>query len=421
MLRRVSLLFPLIFLIFLSKILHGQSEISSPYSGFGIGILSNTSNGVMASMGGVSYAMQNNLYINYKNPASYVAFDSLSFIGDASMSFINSTLKTSAIQQKHTIGRFNYLMIGLPVTRIWRTSVGFLPYSDVGYKIYDNNEEDIKYSYDGDGGLMQLYWGNAFKICKGLSIGLNASYMFGRLSNIRFIYYTGDNFFNSRILHNTYLDGIYLSGGLQYFIPIKQKSKLGLGVVYENTAYIWARENILINNFTGNFSSTTDYDTIYYVDADKGNLVIPQKVGFGISYSYDNKLLVGADFSWQNWSNYELMGKKDSLKDAFNVALGVQYTPDPTSSKYHKKMQFRVGTNFSTGYLMLRDTPIQEFGVTFGIGFPFRTYTSQSSVNIMFEYGQMGTIQNDLILQRYFKISLSFILHEKWYQRVRLE
>lgn len=421
MLRRVSLLFPFLLLILLSKSLNGQSEISSPYSGFGIGILSNTSNGIMASMGGVSYAFQNNLFINYKNPASYVAFDSLSFIGDASMSIINSTLKTNVIQQKHSIGRFNYLMIGLPVTRIWRTSVGFLPYSDVGYKIYDNSDEDIFYSYDGDGGLMQLYWGNAFKIIDGLSIGLNASYMFGRLSNIRFVYYNGDNFFNSRILSNTYLDGIYLSGGLQYFIPIKQKSKLGLGVIYENTAYIWAKENLLVNNFSGEFNSTTEYDTVYFVEAEKGNLVIPQKVGFGISYNYDNKLLVGADLSWQNWNKYELMGKKDSLKDAYNMALGIQYTPDPTSTKYVRRMQFRAGANFSTGYLMLRNTPIKEFGVTFGIGFPFKTYTSQSSINIMFEYGQMGTTSNNLILQRYFKINFSFILHEKWYQRVKLE
>ena len=69
------------------------------------------------------------------------------------------------------------------MTRHWRTSVGVKPFSDIGYNIVNSEVIDdigsITYTYSGKGGLNQLYWGNAFKICKGLSIGLNVSYMFG--------------------------------------------------------------------------------------------------------------------------------------------------------------------------------------------------------------------------------------------------
>ena len=397
-----------------------QSEISSPYSGYGVGILNNTANVPMASMGGLSYALQNNLYINYKNPASYVAFDSLSFIADAALSLSSNNLITNTQTQKGSVGRLSYLMIGLPITKHWRTSVGIIPFSDIGYKVFDK-QVDALYFYEGSGGLMQLYWGNAFKLAKNLSLGLNVSYMFGTMNNSSFVEFSQSNFLNSRILKTTLVDGIHLSAGLQYFIDMKNNNRLGLGLVYENSAYIWARESLLINNYLGEFNNTTTYDTVIYDPANKGRMVIPQTVGFGLTFSHADKILVGTDISWQNWSKFSIMERADSLKDALIAIVGLQYTPDPLSNKYYKKIKFRVGGKFSTGYMRFHNKPIQEFSVSAGVGFPLRTFTSQSSINIMFEYGQMGTIQNDLIKQNYFKVVLGFVLHEKWYQRVKLE
>jgi hypothetical protein len=399
-----------------------QSEISSPYSGYGAGILTNTTNIPMASMGGLSYAMQNNLYINYKNPASYIAFDSLSFIADAGFFISSNNLVTNTQTQKGSLIRLSYLMIGLPVTKHWRTSAGIIPFSDIGYKILDPRKDlDLIYTYEGSGGLMQLYWGNAFRLAKDFSFGLNISYMFGSMNNSRFVEFSQPNFLNSRLLRATSVDGIYLSAGLQYFINMKNHNRLGLGLVYENSAYIWARESLLINNYLGTFNASSTYDTVLYKPVEKGRMIIPQTLGFGISFSHADKILVGADVSWQNWNNFKVLERVDSLKDAIVTVVGLQYTPDPLSGKYYKKIRFRTGAKFSTGYMRFQNTPIQEFSVSFGVGFPLRTFTSQSSVHIMFEYGQMGTTKNDLIRQNSFKVSFGFVLHEKWYQRVKLE
>ena len=409
-----------LFFCFLITNNFAQSEISSPYSGYGVGILTNTANIPMASMGGLSYALQNNLYINYKNPASYIAFDSLSFMADAGFFIASNNLVTNTQTQKGSVVRLTYLMVGLPVTKHWRTSAGIIPFSDIGYKILDSRE-NLTYTYEGSGGLMQLYWGNAFRLAKELSLGLNISYMFGTMNNNRFVKFSDPNFRNSRVLRATYVDGIYLSGGLQYFINMKKNNRLGLGLVYENSAYIWAKENLLINDYLGEFNSTATYDTVLYKPAKKGRMVIPQSVGFGISFSHADKILIGADVSWQNWSKFSVMDRVDSLKNALIAVAGIQYTPNPLSSKYYKKIKFRAGAKFSTGYMRFQDTPIQEFSVSAGVGFPLRTFTSQSSINIMFEYGRMGTTKNNLIQQDSFKVIFGFILHEKWYQRVKLE
>ena len=402
-----------------------QNEIRMPYSSYGIGSVNHYSNSILDAMGSVSYAMQSPYYINFRNPASYAAFDSLSFIADAAASIYYSKLSQQSITQKNSYAKPNYLAIGLPVTRHWRTSIGIKPFSTVGYEIETAKEiADVgtaNYTYSGNGGINQLYWGNAFKIWKGLSIGLNVSYLFGSLystSNTEF----GENTILNSFINDAYLlDGIYLEGGLQYFFNIGEKHRIGLGAVYSNTAYIWAKEKLLINSYLGGFVSTSTYDTVLYKDDLRGTLNIPQSVGIGLSYTFKDKLTVAADVTWQNWANFKFMKPCDSLQNTVLASLGTQFIPDPTSNKFFKKMAFRIGGRYSSGELLLRNKPISEFGVCLGVGVPLTTFNTHSSINILFEYGRTGTLANNLIRQDYFRFSFCFTLQERWYQRVKLD
>jgi hypothetical protein len=148
---------------------------------------------------------------------------------------------------------------------------------------------------------------------------------------------------------------------------------------------------------------------------------MPQMVGVGVSYGYKDKLLAAVDVTWQNWKKFRMSNFRDSLSNNIVTAVGVQYVPNSGSSKYYNKMNFRLGTKISTGYMAIRQTAVSEFSVSAGLGFPIRTFNSRSSVNIMFEYSRLGTLKNDLILQDYFKLSFNFILQERWYQRRKLE
>lgn len=109
-----------------------QNNISQPYSGFGIGIINKSSNGILDGMGGTSYAIQDPYSINFRNPASYAAFDSLSFVADAAASIYSSVLSQGTTSQKNSYARPGYITIGLPVTRHWRTSIGIIPFSTIG-------------------------------------------------------------------------------------------------------------------------------------------------------------------------------------------------------------------------------------------------------------------------------------------------
>ena len=408
-------------------IARAQNDISSPYSMYGVGLLSNVTSGAYDAMGKVGYAMKNPYLINFKNPASYVEFDSLSFIGDVAFSIYSSTLSTHDITQKATFARPGYFAIGLPVTKHWRTSAGVMPFSNLGYNISDSrtveNVGDVSYLYSGSGGLLQVYWGNAFKICKGLSLGLNAAYLFGDLAYSESASIDGENFFNAMKSRTLDLDGIYLSAGLQYFVTVKEKHTLGFGVVYENSAYIWARQTDFAYTYTT--SSSSPSDTARYTTK-KGNLQLPQTIGGGFTYQYKDKLWVTADVSWQNWKRFHLSTEtmRENFNDAMNYSVGVQFIPDASSSNYAKKIRLRIGARYSSGYINAttdQTTVISDFSVSAGVGLPLKLFTSNSSIGILFEYGMMGTHQNNLIKENYFRFSLHFTLQEKWYQRVKLD
>ena len=59
-----------------------QSGTNSPYSQFGLGLLAEQTSGFNRGMNGLGLGFREHNQINYINPASYSAIDSLSFIFD---------------------------------------------------------------------------------------------------------------------------------------------------------------------------------------------------------------------------------------------------------------------------------------------------------------------------------------------------
>ena len=62
------------------------SSTLSPYSQFGLGVLSDQSQGFNRGMGGLAVGLRDGKIVNMQNPASYSAVDSLTMIFDAGVS-----------------------------------------------------------------------------------------------------------------------------------------------------------------------------------------------------------------------------------------------------------------------------------------------------------------------------------------------
>ena len=56
--------------------------IQTPYSMYGYGVLNDHVSSAQRAMGGIGYALRSPRQINVKNPASYAAIDSMTFLFD---------------------------------------------------------------------------------------------------------------------------------------------------------------------------------------------------------------------------------------------------------------------------------------------------------------------------------------------------
>jgi hypothetical protein len=97
-------------------------------------------------------------------------------------------------------------------------SFGLLPYSNVGYGIADKQKnidgEDEYHLYEGSGGLNQFYIGTGFLLGKKFYAGVNASFLFGTIDQLRRVEFPSNNLYNTKVTDETIINDFYFSGGL---------------------------------------------------------------------------------------------------------------------------------------------------------------------------------------------------------------
>ncbi|MCD4773881.1 MAG: hypothetical protein K8R41_10920 [Bacteroidales bacterium] len=404
-----------------------QIRINSPYSLFGIGQINHSNNNVKSfAMGGLSYSLRNSQFINVANPASYTAFDSASFLFEGGFNGSFLRLQTTEVTENTNSASLNYLTFGIPVTKWWRSSFGLLPFSDVGYNIseehYLENIGNVQYINKGEGGVNQVFWGNAFKITKNLSIGVNAKYLFGTIYKNRIVAFPDSVYvLNTDIQNSIITSDLYFTYGLQYHKKFKNNIIFGAGLVYSHSTKIKARKEILTRSFLGGVTNVVSWrDTISYISDIKGNYVIPVSVGGGISFQKKDKWLIGADISWQKWEDYSSFEVSDSLQNSLNFSLGGQFIPNKYSIfSYWEKVNYRFGLRYSKSYLQLREHQINEIGLSAGLGLPL--WKTKSTFNFGIEIGKKGTTIDNLIQENYVKFTFGVTFYQKWFLKKRYQ
>jgi hypothetical protein len=422
---RIYLLFSL-FISFV-KLIYAQNEISSPYSAFGLGYLSNVNCIKNISQGSIGIGTRDNSAINIANPASYTAIDTTSFLFEGGITGSYMNFKSKDFNEDATSASLSHLVFGFPIMRWWKSSIGLVPFSKVGYEvIYDTLIEDVGqvlYTFGGTGGLSRINWGNAFQPFEFLSIGVNASYLIGTIDRIQNISFLDSIYFiNTKIDNSVSIGDIYFDFGIQYFKELNKEIRLAAGAIYRPNITLNSEQNYLARTSLGEISNGEFFrDTIDY-RSNKGDVIYPGGFGAGFSFSKVNAWLFGIDYKNDKWKNYRSFGKSDSLVNSHNFAFGGNIIPDYTSTSYLKRIEYRLGARYYQSYLKLRGNQLNGFGITFGLGLPLRNIAlkgSKSMLNIGIETGRRGTLNNGLIQESYTNVYFGVTIYESWFFKRR--
>jgi hypothetical protein len=394
-----------------------QNNTNSPYTRYGYGELVDVNSAEQRSMGGVALGTRNGLSINAANPASYSSVDSMSFMFDFGLTGLVSRFSDPSGSKNSYNSNLEYVNIQFPVNKWMGISAGLLPYSFSGYNFYKSDSVQISnhtstptYGYytktfTGNGGISQVYTGLGFKLFDHISLGVNAYYMFGNVTNNRSLVFTNSGF-NSSVQSNTIrVSSFRFRYGLQAFHTFNKKHDFTLGLIYEAKAPL--------NGHFSQINFSTPADTIVY----SNDFEVPMMYGAGIFYTFDKKLSFGLDYSMQKWGDARFFSQTDSLRNRSKLAIGAEYIPDPRGRSYFERIKYRFGFNIHDPYYKISGlNPVKNFGITFGVGLPLKT--SNTVVNAAVEYGKAG--DQSVFREDYFKFTLNATFNENWFFKRKL-
>lgn len=397
---------------------------TTPYSKLGYGILSDNATGMQRAMGGVGIAMQNGRQINVMNPASYSQVDSLTFLWDMGLDLTNCWSKEGTKSGYSLGGGLDYITMEFRLAKNLGAAIGIVPFSSVGYSFGGDisNGTDTRI---GTGGLAEVFAGVGYQPFKGLSIGANFSYLFGSTTNTTNVSSTS----NTQFIRNLEVRDWNMRAGLQYAFNISRKNKVVIGLTYQPKKSLHGNalgrmadinQDVVVDN-KGN--TVIVYDTIADMSL-KGNYELPNTFGVGVSYTYDNRLNVELDYTYQQWSKAKYTpidyfeAPQTKWNNRWKVAAGMSYLPNPRGN-YFKRMTYRLGAFYNNDYMNVNGNDVRDYGLGLGFSFPALA-GNKTLVNLGVEWRHRYTAPTNLLKEDYLNITVSVNFNEMWFWKNKI-
>lgn len=397
-----------------------QTSSISPYSRFGIGEIIPEGFAVQSGMGGIGAAYWSSTSINFINPACYVADTNAIFDFGARGEIRN--IQSTSDQNTLNSATFSHLALAFPIKKNKiSASFGLVPYSSVGYNVVDIQDaagiENVRYEYQGRGGFHKFFLGTGFNLSKRLSAGVNLSYLFGTIEQIKNVEFPEQQFyFSSRFVNGVTARGIYVNYGVLYHIGTRNGLDWRAGFAGSLSTKVNAENNVYYYNYSISPVSGGEIikDSVINEQTERSNIRLPQYLRGGISIVKPGKWLLGADASYYDWSRYENFGSEDPINNNYSINAGYE--------RYREKSAYRFGINYGTYYLNLNNTALNEVGVSFGVSIK-KNYSKRppTVASISLEAGKRGTTANNLIAENYLKFTLGITMADIWFIKPRYE
>ena len=408
---------------------NAQSGTNSPYSQYGLGVLSDQTSGFNRGMNGVGLGFAEHDQVNYLNPASYSKLDSMSFIFDAGLSGQVTNFEENGVKKNANNSNFEYVVAGFRAAKHVGLSFGIIPFTNIGYNYSTSGYVDPKsknYTYtntfSGSGGYHQVYFGAGWEPFKGFAFGANISYLWGSTTRSVSSSTTTDAKSLSRS-YTSQVNSYKLDLGVQYTHKIAKNDWLTVGVTYSPGHDLGDAEMVMTSTATQTSQVFTDSFKI-----DKG-IKLPEMLGAGLMWNHNQQWKVGFDYTLQKWGkldyptfeNSQYVMRSGVYSDRSKYNLGFQYCYGERSRKFLNRVRYRAGLSYATPYYKVNgvDGP-KEISVSAGFGIPIvNSYNNRSFLNISGQWVKSSA--KDLIKENSFRINIGFTFNENWFNKWKMD
>lgn len=412
-----------------------QSGTNSPYSQYGLGVMADQSQAMNRGMGGLAMGLRAGDKVNFLNPASYSAVDSLTMVFDVGLSLQVTNFKEGGSRMNANNADFEYAVASFRAVRNVGVSFGIVPFTNIGYDYSSSSKQwssdyetyqSFTSSYEGTGGLHQAYIGAGWQFIPGWSIGANIGYLWGSYDKSASVA-SSDGYVNT--VTRTYVTTVKsykIDVGLQGQFKLSKRDVLTIGAAYtfgHNLGADAESQTLNVNSQTSVYTG----DTVTLRDAFR----LPTIIRVGFAWTHAGRLTAGFDYTLQKWGGIDMPETNDAtgayvmksglLKDRHQYTVGAEYVRNPLGRKYIDHIRYRVGASLATPYVRCNgiDAPT-EYSVSAGLGIPImNSYNNRSIVNVSASWTRASS--SALISENTFRINVGVTFNERWFMKWKVD
>lgn len=461
-----------------------QNTAFSPYTRYGLGEMVSPTFMVGNAMGGAFTAYKPDstapTFLNAGNPAAYPLIRFTTFEAGGTYRYSDLSNANSGTRKWGT--NFSYAALGFPVRQKGGAVIGIQPYSFVGYDMKEVNTNansvDVTGYYQGSGGLSKAFIGygvmpfqhaavrykralqaipdslltigreaNRFryfmrKAASDLSFGANVGWLFGSLEQTDRLTYPSSTLYNYVFRQRLYtfhgltynfgiqgaftIDSVhYKKDSLLHRRALKQRFRVTYGAYMNVGSSVGTTyDDVALTYILNTSGQEIVRDTLVYNVEKSGSQKLPAEIGIGLGFKKGERLQIVVDAARTSWKGWLVNGVNQGLTDNLRLAVGVNYVPDKDAAGkgvYARRMQYRFGAQYQSGYISIRNTNVPDYSISVGAGLPIGYKYVSSMVNVFARVGVMGSTANNLVMEKYFRFGVGFTFTDRWFQKFRYD
>ena len=411
---------------------------NTPYSRYGFGLINDGAQGFNKGMSGLAYGMRDGKELNFKNPASYSAIDSLSFLFDIGMSLQNGNFAQDGKKINAQNAALDYLSMGFRAAPNLGVSLGLMPYSTIGYNISNKpttlnlptGEVTQTDNYNGDGGLHEVYLGFGWRPFKPISLGVNVGYLWGDMTHTVLTSFSDANISSRRRRYEADVRTYKVDFGLQWEQRLNKKNSLLLGLTYGlghdvNSASLYYDQKVTSGSVAAG-------DTLRCANAYQ----LPHTAGVGLVWDYNDRLRFGADYTYTLWSkvkspvvtedaegNQHYVTHTGDYQDQHKITMGAEYQPNPNGLKWLQHVRYRLGIAYTGPYTRINGNEgPTSYSVSLGAALPIVNFhNNRSLVNVALQYEHVKPKMAGMVTENYIRLCVGISFNERWFMKWKVE
>jgi len=405
--------------------LYSQSNSGhSPLSRFGLGQITGIGLSRNEAMAGSGLASPSGDHPNFLNPALLSFNEKVNLNFDLQYKY--RALKVGSSYSYSTgSGGPSFISIVVPVSKMTSMAAGIRPFSNRDYTYADIvkvGSDSLGLRTHGSGGTTQVFLAGGYRIHKNISIGVEASYIFGTLQDSVIFgilpsdaNYTFININKKRISQFIFKPGIHLNlptNRENTFFGIGATADIGNSVSYRN-----------YNTFSVRGASSL-IDTLEYDRKSSLQRPINYQLGLSLYKPLNWSLNVEAEYTKADGIGNE--GLNIQYSNAMTYRAAFEISPGTKkSTRYLNIIMFRGGLVYQQLPYKIGGEFVTDQRASIGASFPIirkEAKFSRPTINLALSYGRRGLKNSYVGMENYFQVNLSFTLNDLlWFNRYKID